>query len=99
MEKLLFLILFIALTSHGESWPQFRGPTGQGHIEAADLPLNWSDNKSVTWEQKIAGKAWSSPICVNDQIFLTNAVLHQGNLTLELISVDFITGEINWKKK
>jgi len=99
MEKLIFLILFIALTSHGESWPQFRGPTGQGHIEAADLPLNWSGNKGVTWEQKIAGKAWSSPICVNDQIFLTNAVLNQGNLILELISVDFITGEINWKKK
>ena len=45
MEKLIFLILFIALTSHGESWPQFRGPTGQGHIEAADLPLNWSGNE------------------------------------------------------
>ena len=99
MVKLILLILFIAPISYGISWPQFRGPTGQGHIDAAELPLNWSGTKGVTWERKIAGKAWSSPICVNDQIFLTNAVLYQGNLTLELISVDFITGEINWKKK
>ena len=99
MFKILFLILVSAITCNGLSWPQFRGATGQGHCNVEEIPMSWSRNKGVTWETKLSGKAWSSPICVDDQIFLTNAVHHQENLILELISIDFITGGIIWRKE
>lgn len=101
MRKLIILLLLlwsITLT-FGQGWPQFRGPTGQGHSVTKVLPLNWNREKGVAWEKKLSGKAWSSPICVNDQIFLTNAVLNNESLVLEVISIDFNSGQIKWRKK
>ena len=101
MKKLIpvFLFLWSVPLIFGQGWPQFRGPNGQGHADTKGLPLNWNRLKGVAWENKLSGKAWSSPICVNDQIFLTNAVLDKGSLVLELISIDFDSGHIRWRKK
>lgn len=57
-----------------EDWPEFRGPQHQGHSEATGLPLQWSPTKNVVWKAELQGRAWSSPIVVNDVIYMTNAV-------------------------
>ncbi|WP_437229147.1 PQQ-binding-like beta-propeller repeat protein [Planctomicrobium sp. SH661] len=57
-----------------ESWPEFRGPTGQGNAGDAQVPLHWSGTENVTWRQTIPGIAWSSPVVVNGRIYLTTAV-------------------------
>src|SRR5262245_42367107 len=31
-------------------WPQFRGPDGQGHAAAQDLPLAWSETNDIAWK-------------------------------------------------
>ena len=36
-----------------DSWPQFRGPTGQGIAVAANLPLTWSETENVRWKTVI----------------------------------------------
>jgi len=54
-------------------WPQFRGPQGQGHADAHDLPTRWSEAENVVWKVAIPGRGHSSPIVVNDQIWLTSA--------------------------
>src|SRR5690606_8459212 len=38
------LLAFTATTHAGGpvNWPQFRGPTGQGHADGAELPVTWS---------------------------------------------------------
>ena len=54
-------------------WHQFRGPQGQGHADAHDLPTRWSETENVVWKIAIPGEGHSSPIVVNDQIWLTAA--------------------------
>ena len=66
--------LFSSLNSlsAAENWSEFRGPRGEGHSAAA-LPLEWSETKGVKWKTAIRGKAWSSPVVWENQIWLTTA--------------------------
>ncbi len=57
----------------GENWPEFRGPTGDGHSDARDLPTKWSEKENVRWKTAIHGKGWSSPVIWERQIWLTTA--------------------------
>ena len=100
MKKFLIYLFspFIVLIGNAENWPQFRGPTGQGHSNVIELPMKWSRTDSVAWQKSFEGEAWSSPICVKDQIFLTNALLEEELLSLKVISIDFVSGEILWSK-
>ena len=54
-------------------WHQFRGPRGQGHADAHDLPTRWSETENVAWKVAIPGKGHSSPVVVNKQVWLTSA--------------------------
>lgn len=56
-----------------ENWPQFRGPTGQGHSVAQGLPLHWSETENVAWKTLIPDQGWSSPVIFGSQIWLTSA--------------------------
>ncbi len=55
-------------------WPQWRGPSGQGHAMATNLPTKWDDTSNVQWKIKTPGRGWSSPVIVGNQIWLTTAV-------------------------
>jgi outer membrane protein assembly factor BamB len=76
----------------GDVWPQFRGPGGQGHADAAKLPINWSEDEHVTWKTEIPGKGWSSPVIWGDQIWMTTAS-DEGRL-LRAVCVDRRSGQI-----
>jgi hypothetical protein len=54
MKKFLIclLSLFIVSIGNAENWPQFRGPTGQGHSDAIELPMTWSRTDGVAWQKK-----------------------------------------------
>ena len=56
-----------------DNWPQFRGPSGDGCSEARGLPLTWSQSNHVRWKTPIHGRAWSSPVIWNSQIWVTTA--------------------------
>jgi len=58
----------------GTSWPQWRGPSGQGISEEKDLPTTWSATKNIKWKTPIAGRGHSSPIVWGNKIFLTTAI-------------------------
>jgi len=55
-------------------WPQFRGPSGQGHAVAEGLPTSWSEDQHVVWKCLLPGKGWSSPVIAGNEIWLTTAV-------------------------
>ena len=57
-----------------DEWPQFRGPQANGHSDAANLPLKWSETENVSWKTPIPGTGHSSPVISGDQIWLTTAV-------------------------
>jgi len=54
-------------------WPQWRGVDGQGHSEARDTPVEWSESKNIAWKTELADKGWSSPVIADGQIWLTAA--------------------------
>src|SRR6266850_2412591 len=92
MRALLFLLLFLSTPILAEDWPQFRGPTGQGHSAEQGLPLAWSETKNVRWKVAIPGKGWSSPVIQGDRIWLTTAT--EDGKSLRAVSVDLNTGAI-----
>src|SRR5215204_2629617 len=66
------VVLLGAQLFAAENWPQFRGPD-QGRSDAKNLPLKWSEKENIKWQTPIHGKAWSSPVVLGDQIWMTTA--------------------------
>ncbi len=59
--------------TRAEDWWQFRGPNS-GHSSAVGLPLEWDAFfNAPAWKSLIPGKGWSSPVVVEDRIWLTSA--------------------------
>jgi outer membrane protein assembly factor BamB len=94
--RLAFLLL-LAVPASAEDWPQFRGPTGQGHSTERGLPLDWSESKNVIWKTPVPGSGWSSPVVGGGQIWLTSMTTPadprgRGALSLRTIAFDVATG-------
>ena len=87
-----FIFLFLTLVVFGSDWPQFRGPTGQGHSDEHDLPLNWSETTNVRWKVAIPGRGWSSPVVQRDRVWLTTAT--EEGKSLRALAVDRNSGAI-----
>lgn len=68
-----FLLVSVRGIASADSWPQFRGPEGQGHSAAIGLPLKWSQSESVAWKVAIPGVGFSSPVIDGEKIWLTAA--------------------------
>lgn len=73
-------------------WPQLRGPTGDGHGQATNLPVTWSEQESVAWKTPIHGRGWSSPVVWGDQIWLTTAA--EDGRQFYAVCVDAKSGQI-----
>jgi outer membrane protein assembly factor BamB len=53
-------------------WNQYRGPRGDGSTTDA-LPLEFSEGSDhVRWKTAVPGRAWSSPVVWEKQVWLTN---------------------------
>ena len=83
-----FLIVALLLAQ----WPQFRGPDGNGVSSAAGLPLKWSETENVRWKTPVHGRAWSSPIVLGGQVWMTTAT--PDGRQLYAVAVDKATGKI-----
>ena len=54
-------------------WAQWRGPGGQGHGDAKNLPRTFDADTHVAWHCPLPGRGWSSPVLAGDRIWLTTA--------------------------
>lgn len=93
----LQVALILAALTNGtraeeKSWWQFRGPTGDGHTSAQNLPLEWNESRNIAWKTAIHDRGWSSPVIWGDQIWLTTAT--RDGQRLFAVCVDKNTGEI-----
>lgn len=55
-------------------WPQFRGPLGNGHALDSDVPVEFGETDAVAWKTELPGKGWSSPVVVDNTIWVTTAI-------------------------
>ena len=91
-----------------DSWPQFRGPTGQGLATSCLVPDHFDQKSGMRWRTEIEGKGWSSPVVEDGKIWLTTAIEHErtqtqvkgetkdvaSRLNLKAVCVDFATGKL-----
>ena len=87
----LLLPALLCAGAHAEDWPQFRGPTGQGHSTEVGLPVEWSESRNVLWKTSVAGDGWSSPVVAGGRVWLTTAV-DGGGVSLRALAFDVETG-------
>jgi outer membrane protein assembly factor BamB len=90
---LLFFCLGLPATLMAQTdWPQFRGPQGDGTSQSQNLPFEWSENKNVTWKTPVHGRAWSSPVALDGQVWLSTA--DEDGTELSAICLDLETGKV-----
>lgn len=85
---ILLLIALQGVGSEAAEWPQFRGPDGQGHASASDLPLEWNDAMNVVWKARVPGSGWSSPVIDGQQIWMTTATDEGRSLRAVCVEVE-----------
>src|SRR5262245_6804072 len=88
----------VCLCAVAEDWPEFRGPTGQGLSLERELPVEWSNNKNVTWKIAISGLAWSSPVVRRGRVYLTTALTNSasGGPALHAMCLESRNGKVLW---
>lgn len=90
-------LLCLATLAHSATdWPQFRGPNGDGHSPAKNLPLTWDTTKNIAWKTEVPGKGWSSPALLNGRLYLTTAEEVGSDLSLRALCHDAATGKPLW---
>ena len=89
----MFVVLLVLGRAdvRAEDWPQFRGPTGQGHSSERGLPLDWSESRNVKWKTPVPGRGWSSPVVAGGRVWLTTSVKANG-ASLRAVAYDVETG-------
>jgi outer membrane protein assembly factor BamB len=94
----VWFLLALAAQGAEPTWPQWRGPDGNGHSanDSPGLPVEW-DARAVVWKTPLKGKGQSSPILWGDRIFLTSA-LDSGKKRL-VLCVHRKDGAILWEKE
>jgi len=103
MKRIQFLSVILTFTVAGTmvaraAWPEFRGPTGDGHVSAAGdskpagLPLHWSETNNVKWKTEIPYVGWSTPVVMDGQVWLTTAT--PDGHEFFVICVEAATGKI-----
>ena len=88
-------------------WPRFRGPEGMGVSQAADLPLQWGQDRNIVWKTSLPGAGASSPVTYGARAYLTcytgYAVPGQRDGSLDdlkrhVLAVGLEDGRILWDK-
>ncbi len=93
--RTLYLILLIHLcifASGAAEWREFRGTSHDAVGKGEIYPLEWSETQNIVWKTAIHDEGWSSPVILDDQIWLTSA--SKDGKQLYALAVDDRTGEI-----
>lgn len=85
------IALGAAMPLHAQ-WPQFRGANGLGVAADQRVPLTWSEGRSVRWKTAVHGRAWSSPVVLDDQVWVTTAT--PDGRRLSALALDRATGKV-----
>ena len=90
---LLVGVLVCPVSSSAGHWPEFRGPTRDGHAAPdAKPPTKWSETERVKWKTAIPGQGHSSPVVWGGQVWLTTAV--NNGRSLHAVCADAASGKI-----
>jgi outer membrane protein assembly factor BamB len=96
LRHVLTILLIVTASAAGaEDWPQFRGPSGEGHSAERGVPLEWSETRNVLWKTRVPGSGWSSPVVASGRVWVTAADQGPGassRVSLRVLAFDAETG-------
>ncbi|MCA9085817.1 MAG: PQQ-binding-like beta-propeller repeat protein [Planctomycetaceae bacterium] len=98
-------VVQLTLSAAAADWTEFRGPDGQGHSQATQLPLTWSETENIAWKVAIPGVGWSSPVVAEDRIYLTTAIPvdadddSKARHSLQVLCLKADDGAVVWQKE
>jgi outer membrane protein assembly factor BamB len=84
------LIATIHAADKPQSWPGFRGPGATGVADGYSLPTSWNADpadpnpRGVLWRTPVPGLGHSSPVVWGDRIFISTAIIENGEASLML---------------
>jgi len=93
---LIHFSLALALASHAEDWPQWRGSGRDGvwhetgirkNFPAKDLPVRW---------RAPVGYGFSSPVIARGRVYVTDALLDRPNIRGRILCFEEETGKLLW---
>ncbi len=74
VSALVLVGCVVSMVGADDNWNQFRGPHTDGTTTATGLPITFAEgSKEIVWKTPVAGRAWSSPVVWDKQIWITNA--------------------------
>jgi len=94
-------------------WPQWRGPHGDGTVDAENVPIEWSAEKNVRWKTELPAWSGSTPVVAGDQVFVVSpsepdqagkanqragGVTGPGGDELRLYALSLEDGSVRWKQ-
>ena len=79
-------------------WPEWRGPSRDGHSLETNLPAKWSPNgENLAWRIPIGSR--SSPVVFGNRLYLNSPVGDLANTQERLVAIDAETGKVVWEKR
>src|SRR5687767_1470889 len=63
------LVWCAVATLAAQQWPQWRGPTRDGVVPAANVPAAWPEKPTLRWRQAV-GEGYSSPVVDAGRVFV-----------------------------
>jgi len=91
----LALVLCLYSSTLAQDWTRFRGPNGQGHSNARNIPVKWSQN-GYLWTADLPGTGHSSPVIWGDRLFIT--CCDQKQARASVLALSTADGRMLWKK-
>ncbi|MDD2600948.1 MAG: PQQ-binding-like beta-propeller repeat protein [Kiritimatiellae bacterium] len=72
--SILIAITLLALTTHAQNWPQWRGPDYNGVVTSGKYPAKFSAESDLLWKAALPGKGGSTPMVWGERIVITSGV-------------------------
>ena len=80
------------------NWPEWRGPSRDGHSTETNLPAKWSPaGDNLAWRIPIGSR--SSPVVFGNRIYLNTPTGDPANTQERLVALDAETGKIVWERR
>jgi outer membrane protein assembly factor BamB len=94
-RSVCLLLLVVSTRTYAADWPQFLGPTRDGHSPETGLKREWTKNGPAKHWEVAVGAGFSSPVVANGKAVLFHRVGDE-----EILDCwDAATGKHQWKAK
>ncbi len=85
-------------TAGAANWPEWRGPSRDGHSTETNLPSAWSPaGENLAWRIPIGSR--SSPVVFGNRIYLNTPTGDPTTTQERLVALDAETGKIVWERR